>query len=73
IALRAFLKFLAKNKIQSIAPDQIELAKVGDRELDLISEKDLKQILTAPERKFKNKLEILERKEGKRKKIGRIT
>jgi site-specific recombinase XerD len=69
IALRAFLKFLAKNKIQSISPDQIELAKVGDRELDLISEKDLKQILNAPERKFKNKLEILEREKNKKKKI----
>jgi site-specific recombinase XerD len=62
IALRAFLKFLAKNKVQSIAADQIELAKVGDRELDLISDRELKEILNAPEKKFKNKLEILERK-----------
>lgn len=54
IALRAFLKFLAKNKIQSIAPDQIELAKVGDRELDLISPKEVKSILEAPEKKFRN-------------------
>ena len=54
IALRAFLKFLAKNKIQSIAPDQIELAKVGDRELDLISPKEVKAILEAPEKKFRN-------------------
>lgn len=70
IALRAFLKFLAKNKVQSIAADQIELAKVGDRELDLISDRELKEILNAPEKKFKNKLEILERdKNGKRKKI----
>ena len=54
IALRAFLKFLAKNKIQSIAPDQIELAKVGDRELDLISQKEVQAILDAPEKKFRN-------------------
>lgn len=54
IALRAFLKFLAKNKIQSIAPDQIELAKVGDRELDLISAKEVAAILAAPEKKFRN-------------------
>lgn len=72
IALRAFLKFLAKNKIQSVAPDQVELAKVGDRELDLISDKDLKQILNAPERKFKNKLEILEGKENKKKRIKNV-
>lgn len=70
IALRAFLKFLAKNKVQTIAADQIELAKVGDRELDLISDRELKEILNAPEKKFKNKLEILERdKKDKKKRI----
>lgn len=54
IALRSFLKFLAKNKVASVAPDQIELAKVGERELDLITAKELTDILAAPEKKFRN-------------------
>lgn len=54
IALRSFLKFLSKNKVQSVAPDQIELAKVGERELDLITKKELNDILEAPEKKFRN-------------------
>ena len=54
IALRSFLKFLAKNKVPSVAPDQIELAKVGDRELDLITERELKSMLEAPFRKLQN-------------------
>ena len=35
IALRAFLKFLRKNEIESLSPEKIELAKVGGRDLDL--------------------------------------
>lgn len=54
IALRSFLKFLTKNKVQSVAADQIELAKVGERELDLITKKELEDILSAPEKKFRN-------------------
>lgn len=67
IALRSFLKFLAKNKIQSVAPDQIELAKVGERELDLITKKELDDILAAPEKKFRN-LESFKGSEKKSKK-----
>jgi site-specific recombinase XerD len=52
IALRSFLKFLAKNKIESIKADQIELAKVGERELDLITPTELSNILNAPEEKM---------------------
>lgn len=53
IALRAFLKFLAKNKVQTVAADQIELAKVGEREIDLITNAELQAILNAPEEKFR--------------------
>ncbi len=53
IALRSFLKFLAKNKIESIKADQIELAKVGERELDLITPTELANILNAPEEKMR--------------------
>lgn len=54
IALRSFLKFLSKNRVQSVAAEQIELAKVGERELDLITKKELEDILAAPEKKFRN-------------------
>lgn len=54
IALRAFLKFLAKNKVSTITADQIELAKVGEREIDLITQGELQAILKAPEEKFQN-------------------
>lgn len=48
IALRTFLKFLAKKGIKSLAPERIELAKVGARELDLITEVELKRLLSGP-------------------------
>src|SRR5665213_1751214 len=38
IALRAFLKFLRKRDIESLNPERIELAKVGGRDLDLMTE-----------------------------------
>lgn len=37
IALRNLLKYFARNDIPSLAPDRVELAKVSDRELDLVS------------------------------------
>ncbi len=49
IALRSFLKYLMKREIASLPPDQIELAKVGDRSLDLISVEELTRLLNAPE------------------------
>lgn len=54
IAIRSFLKFLIKNGHKTMAPDQIELAKVSDRSLDLISIEDLDRILAGPELVDKN-------------------
>ncbi len=48
IALRAFLKFLAKKGIKSLSPEVIELAKVPERHLDLISPSELTRLLDAP-------------------------
>ncbi len=48
IALRVFLKYLAKRGIKSLGPERIELAKVGQRELDLITEEELRRLLEAP-------------------------
>ncbi len=49
IALRAFLKYLAKRGVKSMAPDQIELAKVPERSLDLISRDELARLFKAPD------------------------
>lgn len=48
IALRAFLKYLRKNGIESLSPEKIELAKVGSRDLDLISAQELDRLMKAP-------------------------
>lgn len=48
IALRRFLKYLMKRGITSLSPDRIELAKVGGRQLDLISGNELGRLLNAP-------------------------
>lgn len=49
IALRAFLKFLRKREIESLNPERIELAKVGGRDLDLITADELSRLLKAPQ------------------------
>lgn len=49
IALRSFLKFLRKMGIEdSLSPDRIELAKVAERELDLMTSSELERLLSAP-------------------------
>jgi site-specific recombinase XerD len=48
IALRAFLKFLRKRNIESLNPERIELAKVGARDLDLISQDELGRLMGGP-------------------------
>ena len=49
IALRAFLKFLRKRDIESLSPERIELAKVPERSLDLISPTELDRLMKAPD------------------------
>lgn len=49
IALRAFLKYMRKRGVQSYDPERIELAKTQQRELDLISEKELENLMSAPD------------------------
>jgi site-specific recombinase XerD len=48
IALRSFLKYLTKRSVQSLPADSIELAKVPERSLDLISSEELGRLLNAP-------------------------
>lgn len=49
IALRAFLKYLAKRSIDSLPGERIELAKVPERSLDLISIEELDRLMKAPD------------------------
>ncbi len=49
IAIRAFLKYLARQNITSLSPDRIELAKVPERSLDLITIEELNLIMKAPD------------------------
>jgi site-specific recombinase XerD len=48
IALRAFLKYLQRESIPSLSPERIELAKVPERSLDLISSAELERLMQAP-------------------------
>ncbi|MBL7053281.1 MAG: tyrosine-type recombinase/integrase [Candidatus Portnoybacteria bacterium] len=48
IALRGFLKYLAKRDIKSLAPDKIELSKIGERQIHFLEKEDLEKLLQAP-------------------------
>ena len=47
IALRAFLKYLTKNDIRTLAPEKIELAKIPERTIEVISRDELDRIFAA--------------------------
>lgn len=51
IALRAFLKYLRKRDIEAVSPERIELAKVPERSLDLITAAELARLRAAPDKK----------------------
>ena len=48
IALRMFLRYMGKRDIQSLSADKIELAKIPERPLDLITPAELLRLLDAP-------------------------
>lgn len=49
IALRAFLKYIAKQGVTVISPEVIELAKTPERQIDLITPAELQRLMNAPE------------------------
>ncbi|MBI2415328.1 MAG: tyrosine-type recombinase/integrase [Candidatus Kerfeldbacteria bacterium] len=51
IALRAFLKYLAKRDIASLASEKIELAKQEDRQVEWLEGNELEELLEAPVRR----------------------
>lgn len=48
IALRGFLKYLIKNGHTTLPPDEIELAKVPERQIDFLDENEMERLLAAP-------------------------
>lgn len=52
IALRAFLKFLRKRDVDAISPEKIELAKLPERQIDLITSSELARLMSAPREAF---------------------
>ena len=48
IALRAFLKYLAKRDIGSLSPEKVELGKMPDRQVAFLEGDDLGRLLEAP-------------------------
>jgi len=49
IALRSFLRYMMKREVTSLPPDRIELAKIKERSLDLISTDELGRLMNAPD------------------------
>ncbi len=47
IALRALLKHLAKNDIQSLSPDKVELPKAEDRHVEFLDADEVKRLVAA--------------------------
>lgn len=50
IAVRAFLKYLAKNDIASLAAEKIELSKIPARTVEYLSREELERIFEQPDR-----------------------
>lgn len=51
IALRSYLKYLSKKSIKTLDANQIELAKVDERQIVFLTDKELDEILAKPDLK----------------------
>ncbi|MBU1992823.1 tyrosine-type recombinase/integrase, partial [Patescibacteria group bacterium] len=47
IALRAFLKYLTKNDIKTLAPEKIDLGKIPERTVEYLSREELERLFKA--------------------------
>ncbi len=54
IALRAFLKYLIKNDIKTLAPEKIELGKIPERTVEVLSFDELKRLFQAVDKTKKS-------------------
>ncbi len=48
IAIRSWLKYMARNDIKTLVAEKIELAKIGDRQVSFLEGDDLERFLNAP-------------------------
>lgn len=60
IALRSFLKYLAKQDIKTLAPEKIELAKVDERQITFLEIDELSRFLESPLKSQKSKVKSQE-------------
>lgn len=49
IALRNFLKYLAKRDFKTVSPEKIELPKIPGRQIEIVGYGDLERLLSAPQ------------------------
>ena len=63
IALRAFLKFLRKRDIEAISPEKIELAKLPERQIDLITSAELERLMKAPREAFEKETDQIKKRQ----------
>ncbi len=54
IALRAFLKYLSKNDIETLAPEKIELSKIPERTVEALSREEIDRLFKAVDRTKKS-------------------
>ena len=59
VGLRSFFKFMLRNDIDTLSPEKIDLAKIPPRRVSYLSEKQVQDILTAPEIFEKRRIKIL--------------
>jgi len=62
IAIRAFLKYLAKRDIESLAPEKIELADAKRKQVSFLESREIEDLFSAP-REFNNKKEEVARRD----------
>ncbi len=48
ISIRSFLKFLQKNEIPAVSPETIDLAKIPERHISFMTDRELSDLLQAP-------------------------
>ncbi|MDD3481201.1 MAG: tyrosine-type recombinase/integrase [Patescibacteria group bacterium] len=63
IAIRAFLKYLAKRDIESLAPEKIELADAKRKQIGFLDEREVDALIAAP-REYTKKEEVQRRDEA---------
>jgi len=54
IALRVFLKYLMQNEVAAYSPDKIELAKVGQRQIDHLGSQELLRMIETSQKHLRN-------------------